>query len=196
MFREQSANEHALLLNIAEGDEQAFATVFELYYKELIHFLYKYTDSEQEREEIVQETFIRVWLNRERLPEIENFRAWLYKVTSREFLLFLRKKLQYGRVLDGHLKAPAQQVHTPQDEAEVTEVQRLVNEAVMQQPAQRRRIYQMSRNEGMKIADIAAELSISVNTVKNSLTTTLRQIREYLAQHGYLISLLALLFFF
>ncbi|MET3878932.1 sigma-70 family RNA polymerase sigma factor [Chitinophaga sp. OAE865] len=185
-----------LLANIAEGDEQAFASVFQSYYKELFHFLYKYTDSEQEREEIIQETFIRVWLNRDRLPEIVHFRAWLYKVAAREFLLFLRKKLQYGRVMEQHLKVPLSLVHTPQEETQLNEVQRLVNEAIMQQPPQRRRIYQMSRHEGMKIPDIAAALSISVNTVKNSLTTTLRQIREHLARQGYFVSLLAILFFF
>jgi len=52
-------------------------------------------------------------------------------------------------------------------------------------PEQRRRIYQMSRDEGMKIVEIAERLAISPNTVKNTLVVSLRFIRQYLADRGH-----------
>jgi RNA polymerase sigma-70 factor (ECF subfamily) len=65
------------------------------------------------------------------------------------------------------------------------EVHQLVIQAVGRLPAQRRRIYQMSRDEGMKIAEIAEQLGISPNTVKNTLVMSLGFIRKYLAERGH-----------
>ena len=68
---------------------------------------------------------------------------------------------------------------------DLKEVHQLIIEAVGQLPAQRRRIYQMSRDEGMKIPEIAERLGISPNTVKNTLVMSLGFIRKYLAERGH-----------
>ncbi|PUZ27579.1 RNA polymerase sigma-70 factor, ECF subfamily [Chitinophaga costaii] len=186
----QLENEPELLVRIAAGDEQAFAVIFQHYYHRLLPFISKYTDNEMEVEEIVQDTFIRVWVNRDKLPDIQYFRAWLFKVASREFLLFLRKKMANARLMTQAAKDIAHivPVSTPQDDVQLLELKRLIHVAILEQPKQRRRIYQMSRDGGMKIAEIAAALAISPNTVKNSLTTTLKEVRAQIARNGYVIS--------
>jgi RNA polymerase sigma-70 factor (ECF subfamily) len=63
-------------------------------------------------------------------------------------------------------------------------------------PPQRQRIYRMSREQGLKPADIAEALSLSVNTVKNVLVTALKEIRNHLAAAGHVISLLYVLIMF
>jgi RNA polymerase sigma-70 factor (ECF subfamily) len=68
---------------------------------------------------------------------------------------------------------------------DLKEVRRLIIEAVGRLPAQRRRIYQMSRDEEMKIPEIAERLGISPNTVKNTLVVSLGFIRHYLAERGH-----------
>lgn len=76
----------------------------------------------------------------------------------------------------------------------INEIKKLVAQAVAQLSEQRKRIYLLSRNEGMTIPEIALALQISPNTVKNALVISLKQIREYLARHGYTLSVLAILF--
>lgn len=188
----QSENEPELLQRIATGCEAAFAAVFHHYYKRLVPFVRKHTNNETETEEIIQHVFIRVWVNRDKLPEIRHFQAWLFKVASREFLLFLRKKMADDRLLT-YVQNSIPVSDTPQDKTQLNEIQKLIREAVLKQPEQRRRIYMMSRDEGLKIAEIAKALGISPNTVKNALTTTLKQIREHIAMHGYLITIVTLL---
>ena len=84
----------------------------------------------------------------------------------------------------------------PTDIATLSEINRLVGLAVGRMPPQRQRIYRLSREGGMKPAEIAEKLSLSVNTVKNVLVVALKEIRESLAASGHIIGLLAVLQFF
>jgi RNA polymerase sigma factor (sigma-70 family) len=70
---------------------------------------------------------------------------------------------------------------TPADIIELQEIQGVVKQVVDQMPAQRKRIYRMSREEGKKPAEIADELLLSVSTVKNTLSQALKEIRAALS---------------
>jgi RNA polymerase sigma-70 factor (ECF subfamily) len=181
--------EQGVLQQIAEGDEASFRQLYARYYPQLRPFIWKYTGSALQTEDILQETFIRIWLNRDKLPEIENLSAWIFKVASREYLTMLRKQLVYEEKLatlhinmdkEGEL-APL----TPDDQAHLADIRRVIGEAVARLPEQRRRIYRMSRDEGIRIQEIADTLSITPRTVKNVLTISLKEIREHLAASGY-----------
>ncbi|SEW43473.1 RNA polymerase sigma factor [Chitinophaga arvensicola] len=187
-MEENVFNEQALLLSVSAGDEHAFSLLYHHYYQLLRPFVWKLTRSATDTEEIIQETFIRVWLYRDKLPEIINFRAWIFKVTSRENLTYLRKKLPAMATADEDTDTSAQApVNTPFQSLQAAEVKQLISEAINQFPDQRRKIFRMSRDEGMTAAEIAAALSISVQTVHNTVTTALKQIRDYLEAHGYII---------
>ncbi|HRE50537.1 MAG TPA: RNA polymerase sigma-70 factor [Flavitalea sp.] len=196
-MNDQSAyNEQNLFQLASEGDERSFGLIYKQYYPQLRPFIRKYADSALEAEEIIQDVFVRVWLNREKLPEIENLHAWIFKIASNEFLSALRKKLhdkeKMGALIrnkrSGGIEA------SPFDLVHIGEIKRIVKEAVESLPAQRRRIFQLSRDEGLKIAEIAERLSISPRTVKNTLTICLKHIREYLSASGHPFLLIFCLF--
>jgi len=186
-------NEQLLLKQISEGDEHAFGVLFYHYVPVLKAFAFRFTKSDAAAEEIIQDTFLRVWLNRDKLEAVENVKAWLYKYTSSECLSYLRKALKRARAMDDLKLDEPGESNTTIDTIHLNEVSQLVNEAVRKLPAQRKRIYQMSRNEGMNIPQIAEALDLSPNTVKNALVTSLKSIREYLKSHGIALSLLAYL---
>lgn len=171
---------------MAEGDEAAFKSLYRFYYEELKPLVWKYTDAGIDAQEIMQETFMKVWLNREKLPEIDNFRAWIFKVASREYLFALRKRLNYDKRLDAYAlvggeNGPA----TPFDVTHLGEIKQCINDVIRQLSPQRKTIYEMSRQQGLKIDEIAQLLSISPQTIKNVLQTVLKAIRERLTAAGY-----------
>ncbi|UYQ94525.1 RNA polymerase sigma-70 factor [Chitinophaga horti] len=178
-------NEKWLLQQVSEGDENSFEQLYRHYYPRLRPFVCKHTGSDAQAEEIIQETFIRIWLNREKLPEVTHFSAWVYKVASREFLTALRKKLTYEEKIGALQYAAGEVASSPFEQMQVREIKALVSEAVERLPDQRRRVFRMSRDQGLKVNEIAEQLSISPQTVKNMLTTSLRQIREHLAAAGH-----------
>lgn len=191
-------NESELLARIAEGDEAAFSQVFHFYYPRLLSFVSRFDQSSGNVDEAIQETFIRVWISRDQLPDIDNFRAWLFTIASREAIALIRKNLLKQKTGQAFLKnRPFPDPATPAELTETGEIKRLVGEAVARMPPARRRIYLMSREEGLKPAEIAARLNLSVSTVKNTLVSALQDIRRFLALHGHIIGpLLAALIFF
>ncbi|MCH5686632.1 sigma-70 family RNA polymerase sigma factor [Niabella sp. W65] len=105
MTAKTSNNERELLLAIADGDEKAFAQLYQQYYNQLSGFLQKFSLSEATAKDILQEAFLRVWLNRDKLPGIDNFSAWLYKVVSTENLTHFRKELRAKTKISNYMQA-------------------------------------------------------------------------------------------
>lgn len=180
--------ESDLIQAIANGDEKAFKTLYTLYYKKLHNFLLKVTHNQEDAaSDILQESFLRVWLNRDRLMEIENFQAWIYKVVNTEALTLIRKEL--------HIKTKANRLQSNienenatfslQKSIEFTEIRSIIRTAVQLLPQQRQTIYLLSREEGLSPDQIAKRLNISINTVYNTLTTALKLIRQELVKAGY-----------
>ena len=130
---------------------------------------------------------MRLWMGRDKLTEVRSLHAWIYTIAANECYKFLKKRSSREQGL-----APIEKLgeadegdDTVMEGLDLKEVHRLIVEAVSRLPAQRRRIYQMSRDEGMKIAEIGERLGISPNTVKNTLVMSLGFIRKYLAERGY-----------
>ena len=73
MFKDSSYNEEELLAFIANGDELAFTRVFDYYRDRIYSIAFKITHSTTVAEEIVQDVFLKIWLRRDHLIEIENF---------------------------------------------------------------------------------------------------------------------------
>ncbi|SEW35078.1 RNA polymerase sigma-70 factor, ECF subfamily [Chitinophaga arvensicola] len=174
-------------MRISEGDEKAFEALYRHYYGRLKPIVGKYMGDQVDADDILQQAFLKVWLNRETLPEIENIHAWIYKVAYREYLMGLRKKLSYEARLNRYsdtLHADHSQ-ELPTDAAHLEDIRKHIGAVVSNLSPQRRMIYELSRNEGLKIAEIAEKLSLSTQTVKNVLFLVMKMIREHLVAAGY-----------
>ncbi|WP_212005090.1 RNA polymerase sigma factor [Chitinophaga sp. HK235] len=195
MFFNQLHNERALLDDIANGDERAFSVLFAHYYPFLFSVVKRFSLDDSDVQEALQETFIQVWLNRDRLAAVENIQGWLLRIATRRCREVLRKTLLRERTaLQANASVEEQVKVTPEHHMQGGEIKRLVQEALDQMPEQRRRIYLMSREMGLKPAEIAEQLSLSVSTVKNTLVIALKQIREHLEDAGY--ALIYIYFFY
>ena len=184
-------DEKQLFLQVSAGDEKAFDALFNTFLPKIYPFIIKFTKSEPAAQEIIQETFIRVWLSRDKLSGIDNPGGWLFKVASNECYSYLRKSVLNNKFFNPITSEP-DPVNTTHENFALKELNRLVGEAINKLPAQRKKIYKLSRDEGKSIPEIAAILNISPNTVKNALVAALKFIREYLAKYGIIFILLLL----
>jgi len=146
---------------------------------------------------MLQETFLRVWLNRDQLPGIENLQAWIFTIASRQCLHAIRTELNHRKKLAAlQVRESDREANTPLESTQLAEINRLVAQAINGMPPQRRRIYRMSREQGLKPAAIAEALSLSVATVKNALVTALKDIRQHLGAAGHTLSLVFIIILF
>jgi RNA polymerase sigma-70 factor (family 1) len=189
-----SNNEHVLFSQVAEGDEKAFHIIFQSYLPKLFPFVIKLTRSRQVAQDLIQDAFIRVWLSRTKLAEVQNPRAWLYKVTANECYRYLRDQAIHSNLEDHFITAPDAD-NTVHSKLAVHELTAMVAEAVNRLPPQRRLIYRMSRNEGKSIPEIAEALHISPSTVKNALVLSLKFVRKYLIKQEIILPVITSLIY-
>lgn len=187
-------NEPLLIQRIAEGDEEAFSNLFHFYTSQLEIHINAIIRKPDAVEDIIQETFVKVWINRDKLPEILHLRAWIFTIASNLCFNFLRKVMREERRLE---KIESNRVDSisPDGEFDVKEIHNLVKEALQLLSPQRKKIWSMHRDKEMKQKEIAEELNISLSTVKNTLSQSLEFIRTHLAKKGYKINPILLLFF-
>ena len=178
-------NYRQIILRASEGDEHAFAQLFYEYSSALLPFARKLSSSSVEAEEIIQNVFLRVWLHRDKLTEIENLKSWLYKFVVNESLTYIRKKTVKDKA-DRHFQNNVSPFgENTEDTVNFSELKAIIAQAVAQMPEQRKKIFHLSRTEGLTIKEISEHLNISQSTVKNTLVIALKFIRSYLNNYGY-----------
>jgi RNA polymerase sigma-70 factor (ECF subfamily) len=173
-------NEKELLSRIATGDEIAFRKIYDSYRRKIYAYTLRLTESESIADDLIQDVFMKVWINRQSLQQVSNFNAWLHTI-ARNHIADVMKVLAKARL--SHQQW-AQYVPEGTNNVEETiadkENQQLLHQALNRLSPQQQLIYQLTRQEGAKHADIAGQLNISRNTVKTHLVHALRSIRNYL----------------
>jgi RNA polymerase sigma-70 factor (family 1) len=183
LLTEDPNNERELLLLISEGDERAFYQFYEKY-TDIIHpFLKKYSTSDAEIKDILQETFIKVWLHRDKLHEVQNIKGWLYKMAARTFLNHLAKE-KNARQRIRHLTQTSQGEYTLHNVVYTKEIELAIRQAVDNLSEQKRKIFSLNRDQDLKPGEIAARLDMPLSTVKNQLSAALKEIRQHLINSG------------
>ena len=173
-------------MKIAEGDEAAFRELFHQYAELVRKNLYSITKSVAATDDMVQETFLRVWLYRDKLPGIGNFRSWVLHIAYNLGFTYLRN-IKTHQKLVGQLQvaAPDPMQYEPEQATRFIMLSGLVKQTIEKLPKQQKKIYVLSRELGLKPRAIAVQLGLSESTVKNTLTRALKNIRDALSKAGY-----------
>lgn len=178
--------EKELILRIAAGDEQAFTTLFRRYSFSMGILANKVLQDEVARQDVMQEVFIKLWLHREELPNVQYLPAWLKKVTLNESLMYLRKNAVYDKRLAGLVLPHAEEENVSQTIG-FKELQQKIRNFISSMPEQRRVIYELNRVEGLSAKEIAERLNLSHGHVRNTLSATLKSIRDHLGPLPYVL---------
>jgi len=174
------------------GDQGAFDEIYDLCSEKLFRLAFRFLKDVEQSEEIVQEAFINLWLNREKLDSDGNIWLYLYVVAKRLSLNQLRRMAQSKYYIE-NLMAHFQETHNSTEDTVFAHDLELITERVIGDlPSQQQIIFRLSRVEGYSHKEIADQLNISTNTVKNHMGTALKTIKSRLSDCG----LLCLFFFF
>lgn len=180
--------EKELFSRIAQGDEEAFNTLFHTYVPRLHTIVMKVTRTEGVAKDIIQEVFLYLWIDRESLANVEVPQNWIFKIAYNRSYSWLARQFSRNRKYNEFMQQnPAEGDDSLEHTVSLNETARLIREATALLPDQARRIFKLSRETGLKAAEVADQLEISVQTVRNSLVRSVKFIKEYLAQHGILL---------
>lgn len=185
----------SLFTRIAAGDEEAFGAFYRQLVPQLRPFIFSITQSDMMVDEVIQESFLRFWLNRDKLPGIKDPKAWLFKITGNICYSLFQRSLTERKVLD-RVGLQTTLVHSDTtDLLQLNFLKTALQQGVQLLSPQRKKIYCLNREQGLSPDEIASQLNLSVQTVRNTLSASLEFLRDHLSRQGYTISVITVLFF-
>ncbi|MFT3705229.1 MAG: RNA polymerase sigma-70 factor [Agriterribacter sp.] len=165
-----------------KNEQETFKWLFETYKIPLHDYIQRITKSHEAAEDITQEIFIRLWKKRHELGQIENIDYYIYRMARNESMDFFNKAALDTRLSNELKKKMSPAFNNVSAQMDTKEMSGLVQKGISALSPQRKLVYQLSRNHGMKLEEIAQKLNLSLSTVKNHLIAALQQLREYLLQ--------------
>ncbi|HEY8897235.1 MAG TPA: RNA polymerase sigma-70 factor [Niastella sp.] len=190
MPSELSNNEKGLLLQIISGDTDAFAEIYDLYKDRIFAFAYTLTKSKEIAEEATQEVFVKLWEKRDQINSDFPLTPYIKKITYNYIISFFRK-VKLDKQLQQNLYRNMEALrNSNEDEILQKELNNLYRRAIEELPQQKRTAYLLSREQHLSYEEIALQMGLSKNTVRNHMTEAIQFIRNYITNHADLACLI------
>ena len=177
-------DEHTLVLRLIEVDENAFCELYAAYKNRLIYFAMRFLKSREYAEDIFQDAFAVVWQGRRFINPDASFSAYLYTIVRNRILNQLRDLSNQDKLREQILSQAVNYTNEMKDEIIANDLRQFISRALQQLTPRQREIFQMSRERQMSHREIAEVLGISVNTVQESISISLRTLRTYLEKNS------------
>ncbi len=175
------------LKKLAKGDHRSYEILYLFYHPKIHHFLAGFIKNEEEAFDIAQEIFYKVWINRKTMDKVSSFKAYLFTIARHMLYNHYEHNLvkeKYAVTLQQTKKA-----FNPDEDFFAKELALLIDSKIEQMPEQRRRIFKMSRKEGLTGEEIAIRLNINKRTVENQISYALSDLRKALQSILFFLSL-------
>ncbi|NSL87426.1 sigma-70 family RNA polymerase sigma factor [Chitinophaga sp. Mgbs1] len=191
----QFLTEGELLLLVAADDAAAYEVLYNRYWEPLFLFAYKRLRITAAAKDAVQEVFINLWRRRATLQVNASLRTYLFTAVRYEVL----KSIAYATHTVAGEETMAMTVPAADDTTDTLhakELQHVLADAVEKLPGKMKMIYVMSRQYHRSVAEIAQELHLSEQTVKNQLSRALLRLRAHLKEAAVIPALVPGIIFF
>jgi len=185
-------SEQMLVIQLKDGSQQAFKHLFDRYTPKIYRFAISYLKSEADAEELVQNVFLKLWERRESLDESRNVKSYIFKIAINCIYDLAREKKYWRTYKEFVSHNLVRDNEFTWNEVVYNELSENVNLLLDQMPPQRKKIFLMSRKQGISNKEIAASLNISQRTVENQIYRAVSYLKEKIKTR----SLFFLLFFY
>ena len=180
MCADNFSEERSLILRLIEGDEDAFCELYATYKNRLIYFAMRFLKSREYAEDVFQDAFTVVWQSRRFINPDASFSSYLYT----RILNQLRNAANEEKLKESILSQALDYTEDTKREVMVNDLKSLISHALQQLTPRQREIFEMSREAQLSHKEIADKLGISVNTVQEHISTSLKLIRTYLIKYS------------
>ena len=184
MCADNFSEERSLILRLIEGDEDAFCELYATYKNRLIYFAMRFLKSREYAEDVFQDAFTVVWQSRRFINPDASFSSYLYTILRNRILNQLRNAANEEKLKESILSQALDYTEDTKREVMLNDLKSLISHALQQLTPRQREIFEMSREAQLSHKEIADKLGISVNTVQEHISTSLKLIRTYLIKYS------------
>ncbi len=172
------SDEKELLNLLSSGDRQAFEQIYHRYKDRIYGNLLKLVRSDDLAEELLQEVFYKLWLNREKLEFVQSFSAYLFRMAGNLVTDFYRKAEKSKKLQDQLIYTMTELYDHVEDQINYKESNALLQQAIASLPPQRKIVFNLCHVEGKSYDEVSKILGISTSTINDHIVKARRSIKK------------------
>lgn len=164
-------NENTLIQNLIRGDASSFDGIYKQYYNKVYSFSYRYLQNTQDAEGVVQEVFISLWNNRDKLREVRNLNAWLFTVTFNQIRKIFRNMAIEKRKMKTYAMSSLFDDSSTVSAIEFNDLMEKAEDIIERLPHRQKTVLLLNLKDGLSSNEISRKLKITKRTVENHLSS-------------------------
>ncbi|MCA5003720.1 RNA polymerase sigma-70 factor [Sphingobacterium bovistauri] len=185
----KNLDEDHLLSCIRLGDELAFRFFYDNYRSQIYHVALQYLKSKEVAKEVVQDVFLKIWVDKDGLADVKCLKSWLYRVTKNNVLNKLKRIAVESKAKEYFsLRTELLDTNT-EDQLHAKDYQSLLQDAINSLPEQQKKVFELARHDNLTYDKIGEKLHLSPLTVKTHMARALQAIRAKISRNGLEIPL-------
>ncbi|NDV60114.1 RNA polymerase sigma-70 factor [Bacteroides sp. 519] len=176
-----------------------FEDIYMKYYPKLVRFCKEYVLASEDAENIVQDCFVYLWEQKDKISSIHNLNAFLFWLVKNRCIDFLRQKIMADDKKENMQNTFIQEYTFKLQSIELfdnslsdNEIEQIIEKAINSLPDKCRDIFILNKIEGLKYDEIAQQMNLSPNTVRNQIAIALKkmksELKDYIPLLFFLIS--------
>lgn len=178
-----NGNELMILVNqMKAGDRESFNKIFRRFYSPLMRFCFRFVADEDVSAEIVQDLFVKLWTNREKLNITSSFDSYLMSSVRNSAYTYINKERSHSEAHKMMYISETEE-SDPSDELQSNNLEESYRRILATMPEKRREVFLASRFDGLKYSEIAEKLKISQKTVESHMGAAIKQLKEGLKDY-------------
>jgi len=176
------SREKQIALKVIEGNHDAFAQLYDLYAERIYYFALRFMISKEDAENVTQEVFVKLWETRDRIDVNLSLSSYLFTIARNTIFNIHRKRVNEIAYLE-HLSTYLESNHVRlENEIIFRDIQEQLERIINDLPPQRKKVFDLSRKQGLSHKEIAEQLNISEKTIETHIRLALKTLREGLDQ--------------
>jgi len=159
------------------GDRESFNQVFRHYYSPMVRFCIRYVADSDIASEIVQDLFVKLWSNREKISFNTSFESYMLTSVRNSAITYINKERAHN---EAHLRVFSDESDNtdPSETLQSNNLEESYRQILKDMPDKRREVFLASRYDGLKYSEIAEKLGISQKTVEAQMTAAIKQLKD------------------
>jgi RNA polymerase sigma-70 factor (ECF subfamily) len=185
-------NEKELIILLKKGSQKAFDILYQLYSKRIYAYCYQYTKSREETEEIVQDVFMKLWLNKSTIRQEDTIKYLLFTIAKNQLVNSYKSHLN-SFIFEEYVTYCNREELSVNDTShwvEYDDFRKLLREAMAHLSETQQKVFDYCKLQQLSNKETAERLSIKEQTVKNQLSLAIKILREELSNVILLILLI------
>ncbi len=178
---------------LQSADEKGFEKIYNAYWPKLFSVVYNHVRTKEVAQEIVQEVFVSLWVNKHKLQIDTSLKGYLFQAVRNKIYDYLDRQSVRAKYEGFVVSQKSDPSNFTEQQVAYTDLHNLLHEEIKKLPETTQQVFQLSRFQGSSAPEIAEQMQVSVKTVEYHLTKALKHLRLRL---GELLAFLSVLDYF